>query len=508
MKARNLRWAVCAVCLMTCLGTLTLWAAEGPNLGDQRVDHQQIVDEEMSLLDIRLAGLRIFTTPFNRHDGYGDGPVDPGDTTTPGGRPTLQGNGTFLRVNGLDAQTCLECHSQLSAATSPPTLGIGGVGGSNSNAMIAPTEIDPDDFPATDGKAEFNGRLANPPFIFGTGGVELLALEMTADLQQIKQAALANPGVTFDLTTKGVDFGSIVTDGGGSLDLSAVEGVDDDLVVKPFGRKGDISSVRDFDIGAMRFHFGMQPVEFAGDGVDADGDGVVNEITIGELSALSIFVVTADPPEQAPLTGAAVAGSSSFDSLGCVVCHKRSLGTDRTELPMRFPEITTQPFANEYYSIDLTADPTKFDENAAGGVTVPLFADLKRHDMGHELAEDFALADDQTNKEYTTARLWGIADTAPYLHDGRATTLTDAILMHGGESQDSRDAFASLSESEQDAVIDFLRTLRVPKKPLKQLLNKATSGGPAREREENATFQLPTDSRSSTTEPVRAVRQE
>ncbi len=487
---------------------MALLAAEGPNLGEHRVDQQQIADEEMTLTDIRLAGLRVFTTPFNRLDGYGDGPVDPADTTTPGGRPTLQGNGTFLRVNGLDAQSCLECHSQISAATSPPTLGIGGVGGSNSNAMIMPTEIDPDDFPLTDGEAEFNGRFANPPFIFGAGGVELLALEMTEDLQQIKQAALDSPGVTFDLITKTVDFGSIVVDAGGELDLSAVEGVGDDLVVKPFGRKGDVSSVRDFDIGAMRFHLGMQPVEFAGDGVDADGDGVVNEITIGEMSALSIFVVTADRPDQDPLSGAAIEGSATFNSLGCTGCHRPSMQTERIDLPMRFPEIADRPFDNAYYSVDLSANPVKFDENGEGGLIVPLFADLKRHDLGSWLAEDFAGADEATNREYTTARLWGIADTAPYLHDGRATTLTDAILMHGGEAQAARDAFAALSESEQDAVIDFLRTLRTPKHPLKSLLNRASSGGGSREREGTATFQLPSDPRTSTSEPVRAIRQD
>jgi hypothetical protein len=339
-----------------------------------------------------------------------------------------------------------------------------------------PTEIDPDDFPRTDAEAELNGRFANPPFIFGAGGVELLALEMTEDLQALKQAALANPGVVFELTTKGVSFGSIVADAGGGLDLTDVEGVGDDLVVRPFGRKGEFATVRDFDIGAMRFHFGMEPVESVGQDVDGDGDGVFNEITVGDLSALSIFVVTADRPVMQRLSASAARGLDDFQAIGCASCHIPSLRTERAELPMRFPEVPELPFDNEYYSVDLTRAPASFDSTATGGLVVPLFGDLKRHDMGADLAESFALVDDATNREYTTARLWGIADTAPYLHDGRATTLTDAILMHGGEAQAVRDAFASLDEAGQDDLIAFLRSLRAPENPLKQLLHRAKQG--------------------------------
>ena len=54
--------------------------------------------------------------------------------------------------------------------------------------------------------------------------------------------------------------------------------------------------------------------------------------------------------------------------------------------------------------------------------------------MGDGLKEDFESAE-ISNREFITARLWGVADTAPYLHDGRATTLFQAINAHGGEAQ-------------------------------------------------------------------------
>ncbi|MFN2256081.1 MAG: di-heme oxidoredictase family protein, partial [Candidatus Promineifilaceae bacterium] len=109
--------------------------------------------------------------------------------------------------------------------------------------------------------------------------------------------------------------------------------------------------------------------------------------------------------------------------------------------------------------------------NGRGGISVPLFADLKRHDMGPDLSESFAQVDEQRNREFTTARLWGVADTAPYLHDGRATTLTEAILLHGGEALPARNAFAALSGQNQAEVIAFLRSLRTPTKPAEDLLN-------------------------------------
>jgi CxxC motif-containing protein (DUF1111 family) len=57
-----------------------------------------------------------------------------------------------------------------------------------------------------------------------------------------------------------------------------------------------------------------------------------------------------------------------------------------------------------------------------------------------------------------------LAETAPYLHDGRAATIPEAILAHGGEAQDSRDAFASLSAEERASLHVFLLSLsRTPK---------------------------------------------
>ena len=89
----------------------------------------------MSLTSIRQIGVRMYTTPFRRADGFGDGPgindaiLDDGTPALnipdlgPTGRPTLQGNGTWLRMNGLDTQTCLECHGVVDNSVVPAQLG-------------------------------------------------------------------------------------------------------------------------------------------------------------------------------------------------------------------------------------------------------------------------------------------------------------------------------------------------------------------------------------------------
>ena len=471
--ARSLVSMACFLGLLT-IGFSWVHAGEGDtgNLRPDRVTQQEILDGDADLKDIQVAGLRMFTTMFNRLDGYGDGPADPANPLPPGGRPTLQGNGTFLRVNGLDAQTCLECHSIVRTSTIPATLGIGGVGGSNANAIIMPTEIRPTDTDA-EGANNFNGRFANPPFVFGAGGVELVGLEMTARLQALRRRALANPGTDVYLLAKGVDFGVLRADADGNLDFSRVEGVDDDLVVKPFGRKGEFATIRDFDIEALRFHMGMEPVEAVGQDVDADGDGVFNEARVGDLSALSVFIATLERPFMDRLSKRAKRGFETFRSIGCADCHRPSLTTRRQHLPLRFPAVAASPWENVFFRIDLTKSPVKFERAGRRGLRVPLFADLKRHDMGDRLAENFARVSAKVNREFTTARLWGVADTAPYLHDGRATTLTDAILFHGGEAQDARDRFADLDDRQRQELLAFLGSLRTPSDPARQVVERA-----------------------------------
>jgi CxxC motif-containing protein (DUF1111 family) len=106
-----------------------------------------------------------------------------------------------------------------------------------------------------------------------------------------------------------------------------------------------------------------------------------------------------------------------------------------------------------------------------------LYSDLLLHDMGQPLQGGGSYNDPPTlpvpdpNRppsdgpapgEWRTPPLWGVAASAPYLHDGRAPTLKDAIEMHGGQGTRAAKEFAGLTQPEQLQVLAFLRTLRAP----------------------------------------------
>jgi hypothetical protein len=462
-------------------------ADEGPNR-KVRTTQAEITGGSLSLTEIRLRGLQMFSTPFNKADGFGEAPgATAAERRQNGNRGSLQGNGTFTRINGLDSQTCAECHGILSSTTVPFKFAVGGSGTMNNTVLggggasfvnindDAGQINDPDGF-GTTGAQNINGRTINPPIVFGSGGIELVGNEMTADLQALKAQADANPGTPVDLVTKGVSFGRLTANGDGTYDTSEVVGVNSDpssstfLCIQPFGRKGDNITTRTFDQGALAFHHGMQANEVLARNLgisveeaaalDQDGDGVTNEVTVGELSAMNVYNAMLEKPRKLQARGKARRGERLFSEIGCAECHVPAMQTHTTHLGMRYPEIASNPDEHVYMRLNLAGRPTYFERNHQHGITVRMFADLKIHNMGPDLAEF------NGDANFTTARLWGVADSAPYLHDGRALTLTDAILIHGGTGSDAKpavDNFKGLSEGGQHAVVAFLKTLKSPK---------------------------------------------
>jgi hypothetical protein len=347
----------------------------------------------------------------------------------------------------------------------------------------------------------------NTPHLFGAGGLQRLAEEMTEDLQasvaQAKgDACIQGVPVTVSLNTKDVSFGAAVVDCTGISDASEITGIDSDLIVKPFQWKGNTATLRQFNREASHNELGMQAVELVGYDVDGDGDGILNEFTIGDITALTIYLAAQPRPSSKlelnrlrllDLTReerrSIQRGEEVFAAAGCVDCHLPAMVVTNpifTE-PSQSPEFREASFPvglnaiaegvnpADPISIDLTADHPdnvlrirgrevrfgSFEKTSSGGAIVRLYGDLKRHEMGDALAENI----DETElgglgeQVWLTKELWGVGSTAPYLHDGRATTLTEAILDHGGEALESRDAAAALSEADFAAMIAFLDNL-------------------------------------------------
>lgn len=141
------------------------------------------------------------------------------------------------------------------------------------------------------------------------------------------------------------------------------------------------------------------------------------------------------PVQRNPNSADVIAGKQVFATIGCGKCHT--------------PEWTTGPN----------------DIAALANKTFYPYTDLLMHDMGPELNDGYTEGTASTS-EWKTPALWGIglsrnSQGGRYylMHDGRANSIADAILLHGGEGQQSRSAFQSLPEKEKQQLITFLESL-------------------------------------------------
>jgi CxxC motif-containing protein (DUF1111 family) len=216
-----------------------------------------------------------------------------------------------------------------------------------------------------------------------------------------------------------------------------------------FGWKAQTATLEEFVLSAAAVELGLEVPgrHQAGDprvpplaapGLDLDRD---------DLAALVAYVrdlpapVTAEPagPKEAQQVKA---GSAVFKSIGCAACHLPRLG------------------------------------DVEG-----LYSDLLLHDMSPQLADTsfygaFAARDDVAPapapnprrntrvgaavQEWRTPPLWGLRDSAPYLHDGRAETIDDAIRGHGGQAAPQARRYAQLSPRERIQLETFLLSLAAP----------------------------------------------
>jgi CxxC motif-containing protein (DUF1111 family) len=115
-----------------------------------------------------------------------------------------------------------------------------------------------------------------------------------------------------------------------------------------------------------------------------------------------------------------------------------------------------------------------------------IYSDLLLHDMGTRLADGAGTYETRGNqelmtskeaddgappasaavaadaKEWRTPPLWGVRDSGPYLHDGRAGTLDEAVRLHEGEAADSVKKYNALQMTDQQAIMSFLESLAAP----------------------------------------------
>ncbi|WP_340063176.1 di-heme oxidoredictase family protein [Ascidiimonas aurantiaca] len=422
-----------------------------------------------TLEQLRLAGERLFVAQFTKDRGMGR----PGATGNP--NPTRRPLGTevpFTRTAGPDANSCFSCHHSPS---------VGGAGDFTSNVFTGLGSRQPIMFSTA---SDFSAERGTPE-INGAGLIELLAREMTADLHHIKKevkekALSTGQNIRRELITKGVSFGYLTAEPDGTLRLHEVEGIDRDLVVRPWGQKGTVTSLRTFTVNAENLHHGLQAEERFGyhltGSMDFDRDKVRNELTEGDITALIVFQVGLNTPgivlpADKKAREKVNRGKVIFNNSKCASCHIPQLKLNNPVFAEPGPYNLEGTLRNHEIKSPLLIDLTKdidrprLTETKEGYYMVRAFTDLKRHKIsdperphfGNEvLVEGFT-----ATNEFLTKRLWAVGNTAPYGHRGDLTTLREAIEHHGGEARASRIEFEKMTYEDQEAIIAFLESLQI-----------------------------------------------
>lgn len=435
-----------------------------------------------------------------------------------GGRPGLTGTGAPLadpdsplafprnmnRISAPDANSCGGCHNLPRS---------GGGGDFVTNVFVLGQRFDFATFEAlsddeigfsTRGAFDENGepvtldRIANSRAtlgMFGSGYVEMLARQMTADLQTIRDSIA--PGGSAELTSRGVSFGTLARNADGSWDTSGTEGfvppslasdgpdAPPNLIIRPFHQASAVISLRQFTNNAMNHHHGIQAMERFGEG-DHDGDGFDNNLSVADITAVSAWQAQlAVPgrviPRHRVIEDAVANGEQLFMDIGCADCHTPALPlTDQgwvyTEPNPYNPAGNLQP--GDYPTFELNLSDARLDQprlpvdNATNTVWVPAFTDMKVHDITsgpddpncEKLNMHFPAGSEEFNAgncRFLTKRLWGAANEPPYFHHGLFTTMRQAIEAHRGEALDAYQQWSALDDYGRDSIIEFLKTLQL-----------------------------------------------
>ena len=189
----------------------------------------------------------------------------------------------------------------------------------------------------------------------------------------------------------------------------------------------DIGITSDFRPTENRNEMSSVPIE----AVDRVPDP---EISAATVQAVTHYIRALAPPAPGADTDERLEGRALFQQASCATCHVPSLRTGRSVLP------------------------------ALSDKNVDLYSDLLLHDMGDALA-DRRPDGSATGNEWKTTPLWGLRLMKQFLngqtlllHDGRARSVEDAILQHGGEAKRSRDLFAAMTTAKKRALLEFVES--------------------------------------------------
>jgi len=191
-----------------------------------------------------------------------------------------------------------------------------------------------------------------------------------------------------------------------------------------------------------------------------------------EVVALTSFVRDLPRPTRrisSSQADKAHSGERLFSEIGCADCHVPDLGSVKgmysdqllhdmgeatTDVQAAAPFVRTQTVTSNVIQPIISRGGGGGGYGASASLTTLLNTPVTRTVSN--------VIPTRRSMEWKTPPLWGVRDTYPYFHDGRATTLPEAIRMHGGEGQRSADEFNALPREKQEELVTFLESLTAP----------------------------------------------
>jgi len=229
--------------------------------------------------------------------------------------------------------------------------------------------------------------------------------------------------------------------------------------VGKFGWRGQTASLKQFVTGACANELGLnvpdndQPL----DPLDPRHKSPGLDLTQKQCDLLVAYVASLPAPEErAPKDRQQeehwAKGARLFERVGCAECHLPELGG----IVGIYSDLLLHDMGSELAdraAANLPGAPNPFDLPRSPGSS-------SRYYGGPD--DIFGSLAIETTRQWRTPPLWGVGDSAPYLHDGRAETLDDAILAHGGEAATSREKYAALSIQRRNQLLDYLESVGHP----------------------------------------------
>ena len=305
----------------------------------------------------------------------------------------------------------------------------------------------------------------NTPALFGIGLIERIP-ESVLDAVAFEQAKAASARSQDESSPKTETFRrrrgifGMLTEGQGPLPITGRVMHLKDGRVGRFGWKANVATLKEFTLQACSNELGLEVPGFprAVPGWKKDYKAPGLDLSAAQCDQLIRYVASLPKPVQRPAetpqhAEGISAGQKLFSSVGCATCHRPKLG----DVEGIYSDLLLHDMGQ------LLSDSGSYSTNvtvaAAEGAQdpLPVKTQIEAKDTKEQPPKFGA-----STREWRTPPLWGLRDSAQYLHDGRADTIADAVALHGGEGLIAAEAFFKLAPRERQQVELFLQSLAAP----------------------------------------------